>query len=118
MASLIKRGKIYYAKYWVGGKQRWVNLNTRSRPMAMDMLRKLEASLATGEDLPFPTKTPIPEVLSAYIAYMRAAKTKNTVKSELFYLRDIFGPTCPELDVSGQPGARKKKNMRKPASPL
>lgn len=24
MASLLRRGKIYYAKYWLGGKQRWV----------------------------------------------------------------------------------------------
>ena len=116
MASLIKRGKIYYAKYRLGKKQRMVCLHTRSRPMAMDMLRKLDCSLATGEDLPFPTKTPIPEVLSAYIAYMRAAKTKNTVKSELFYLRDIFGSICQALAVPEKPGTRKKKNMRRPTS--
>lgn len=116
MASLQKRGSVYYARYWLGKKQRMICLHTRSRPMAMDLLRKLECSLVTGDEFPLPTKTPIATVLSAYIAHMRAAKTKNTVKSELFYLRDVFGPLCPELDIPQKSGARKKKNMRRPAS--
>jgi hypothetical protein len=116
MASLLRRGKIYYAKYWLGGKQRWVNLKTRSRPFALEKLHELEASLAKGEDLRLPSKTPIPEVLSAYIAYMGAAKTKNTAKSELFYLRDIFGPICPEMDLPSRSGVKKVKNMRRPVS--
>lgn len=116
MASLVRRGKTYYAKYWVGKKQRWVNLKTKSRPLAMEQLHKMEATLIQGEELPLPTKTPLGRVLSAYIAHIHAAKTKNTAKSELFYLRDVFGPICPELDVPSWKGAKEKKNMRKPAA--
>jgi len=114
MASLQKRGSVYYARYWQGKRQRMICLHTRSRPLALEMLHKIESSLATGSELPLPSKTPIAEVLSAYIAHVRAAKTKNTAKSELFYLRDIFGPLCPELDAPHKAGAGKKKNMRKP----
>jgi integrase len=100
----------------VGKKQRWVNLKTKSRPLALEQLHKIEAALIKGEELPLPTKTPITEVLSAYIAHIHAAKTKNTAKSELFYLRDVFGPICPELDLSSHKGAKKAKNMRRSVS--
>ena len=116
MASLLRRGKIYYAKYWLGKKQHLVCLKTRSRPLALEKLHEIESSLAKGEELRLPSKTPIAQVLSAYIIYVFAAKTKNTAKSELFYLRDIFGPICPELDLPSRKGVKKTKNMRRPAS--
>lgn len=115
MASLLKRGNVYSAKYRLGKKQCMVCLHTRSRPMAMEKLRKIESGLATGGDLPLPSKTPLAEVLTAYIAHTRAEKTKNTVKCELFYLRDMFGPVCPELDVP-QLKDKRKKQSRKTAS--
>ena len=99
MASLTKRGRVYYARYWLGQKQRQVCLHTRSYPMAKEKLRQLESSLAQGSsELPLPSKTPIADVISAYVQHVRAAKTKNTAKSELYYLRDIFGPLCPDLE--------------------
>lgn len=114
MASLLKRGRVYYAKYRVGSKQRLISLQTRSRPLALDKLRKIESSLATGAELPLPTRTPLPEVLSAYVAHVRAAKTRNTAKSELYYLRDLFGPVCPELEEPVRPGP-KRTSRRRPA---
>jgi len=78
MASLLRRGKVYCAKYWLGKKQRLVCLKTRSRPLALEKLHEIEASLAKGEELPLPSKTPIGQVLSAYIAYVFAAR-KRTV---------------------------------------
>ena len=39
--------------------------------------------------------------MSAYVQHVRAAKTRTTVKSELYYyLRDIFGPVCPDLETA------------------
>ena len=38
MASLKKRGKTYYARYYVNGKQKAVCLNTSSYPMAKEKL--------------------------------------------------------------------------------
>ena len=39
MASLRKRGKVHYARYWLGEKQRIVCLHTKSYPMAKEKLR-------------------------------------------------------------------------------
>lgn len=98
MASLTKRGKVYYARYWLGKKQRQVCLHTKSYPMAKEKLRQLESSLAQGEELPLPSKTPVADVVSAYVQHVRAAKTRTMAKSEIYYLRDIFGPLCPDLE--------------------
>ena len=98
MASLTKRGKVYYARYWLGKKQRIVCLHTKSYPMAKEKLRQIESSLAQGAELPLPSKTPVADVVSAYVQHVRTAKTKNTAKSEIYYLRDIFGPICPDLE--------------------
>ncbi len=68
MASLKKRGKIYCARYYVNGKQKAVCLNTSSYPMAKEKLRAIESRLALGAESPMPTRTPLPEVLSAYIS--------------------------------------------------
>ena len=102
MASLEKRGKVYYARYWLGNRQRKVCLHTKSYPMAKEKLRQIESSLAQGAELPLPSKTPVAEVVAAYVQHVRAAKTKNTAKSEIYYLRDIFGPICPELEPTGK----------------
>ena len=55
MASLRKRGKKYYASYYVGGKEHRQALETTSYQVAKERLRNLEASLARGtldDDLP------------------------------------------------------------------
>lgn len=102
MASLQKRGKVYYARYWLGKKQRIVCLHTKSYPMAKEKLRQIESSLAQGDELPLPSKTAIADVVSAYVQHVRAAKTKTTARGEIYYLRNIFGPLCPELEPAGK----------------
>lgn len=107
MASLWKRDGIYYARYYVGGKQRSLSLDTTSHQAAMAKLRRFEIRLAErGEDA-VATKTPIADVVAAYIAHLRVAKTKAGLKSDLYYyyLRDVFGPLCPDLQAT-RPGAR------------
>jgi len=108
MASLFKRGKIYYARYWLGKKQRMVCLHTKSYPFAKEKLRQIETSLDQDTELPLPSKTSIADVVSVYVKHVQAARTKNTAKSEIYYLRDIFDPICPEL----QPTQKMKKNPK------
>ncbi|MCC6694856.1 MAG: site-specific integrase [Candidatus Hydrogenedentes bacterium] len=99
MASLWKRGKMYYARYYVAGQQRAVCLHTTSHQTAKEKLNRFEVRLSErGEDA-LPTKTPVVKVLEAYIAHIQVAKTKAGVRSDLYYLRDIFGPVCKELEV-------------------
>jgi hypothetical protein len=68
MACLWKRGKVYYARYYVGVRQRAVSLGTRSYRIARERLRELESSLALDFDTPLPTETAIAEVVAAHIA--------------------------------------------------
>lgn len=99
MASLKKRGDQYYAQYYVGGKQKRVNLDTTSLQIAKDKVRQIESSFHRGNDLPLPTKTPIAQVVTDYIEYMGTRKTARSVKKDIYYLRETFGPICPALTL-------------------
>lgn len=90
MASLKKRGSVYYAQYYVGGNQR-VSLQTDSYQVAKEKLRQIEANLARGEESPLPTRTPIAEVLTAYVEHIRARKTPKSAQTDIYYLREAFG---------------------------
>jgi integrase len=97
MACLKKRGEKYYAQYYVAGRQKRVGLDTDSYQLAKEKLRKVESALLRGSAMPLPTKTPIAEILSAYVAYMPTHKTARSVRADTFYLREMFGPICPAL---------------------
>lgn len=51
MASIWKRGKTYYARYYVGGRQKAICLGTSSYPVAKEKLRQLESKLAMGFEI-------------------------------------------------------------------
>ena len=57
MASLKKRGKFYYAQYYVGGRQKRVSLDTSSLQIAREKIRQLESARFKGEPNPLPTRT-------------------------------------------------------------
>ncbi len=97
MASLKKRGDSYYVQYYVGGKAKRQSLRTNSLQIAKEKLRQFESAQFRGEDLPFPSRTPIGEVVKDYVAHLRTVKTPRSVRSDLFYLRCMFGPVCEDL---------------------
>ena len=114
MAGLIKRGKKYYAVYQVAGKERRRALETTSYQVAKERLRNLEASLAGGTlDSDLPTKTPLAELVEAYVGHIRTTKTRNSIKVDTWYLRSIFGPICPALEDTGR--CRREKGRGKAA---
>ena len=90
MAGLFKRGKIYYAVYYVGGKERRKSLGTTSYQVAKTKLRKLESSIDSGKENQQPTKTPLPDIVSAYIDHMRTIKTKNGLRVDLLVSSGYF----------------------------
>lgn len=57
MASLIKRGKKYYAQYYIGGKPRRVSLKTTSIQVAKEKVRQIESAMLRQDDIPIPTRT-------------------------------------------------------------
>ena len=102
MACLRRRGSKYYAQYYVGRRQKRISLNTTSLQIAKDKLRQLESSLHRGEEAPLPTRTKIEEILQRYADHVRIAKTPKSAQTDIYYLRQVFGPICPALQVNSR----------------
>jgi hypothetical protein len=66
MASLKKRGPVYYIQFYVGTKQRRISTDTESYQLAEEKLRHFESAEARGEGSELPTKTAIGDVLTAF----------------------------------------------------
>jgi len=81
----------------VSGKIRRFSLHTDVAAIAKEKLRAFEQSLASGKGVLLPTRTAISEVLSGYIEHIRTYKTTSSLKNDLWYLREIFGPVCASL---------------------
>lgn len=111
MACLKKRGRTFYAQYYLGGKQRRVSLDTDSYQVAKEKVRKIESSLAAGGDNPLPTRTSIADVITKYVQHIRTIKTGKSAQTDIYYLRDAFGPICDALKITSRkpsPKARKR----------
>src|SRR5579871_2566585 len=101
MASLIERkfksGSVWYIQYWEGRKQKRERAH-ESKRIAEQKLRDFETAQAQGDaGVALPTRTPIAEVLSGYIEHIRTAKTAKSAQTDIYYLRDVFGPVCEGL---------------------
>jgi len=116
MAGLIQRGSVYYAVYYVGKKQKRVSLETDSLQVAKERIRQLESSLYRGDDSPLPTKTPIADVVAKYIEAMSGRKTANSIKRDLSYLREAFGPICPALVLKNVKVSEKRRSSKQPSA--
>ena len=114
MASLKRRGKIYYAQYYAGNKQKRVCLETTSLQIAKDKIRQIESALVRQVDIPLPTKTPIGEAVEAYIQHMKTMKTARSVVKDMSYLREVFGQVCPSLKIKNEKNSnRARKNYNR-----
>lgn len=102
MASLKRRGKTYYAQYYVGSRQRRVSLHTTSLQIAKEKIRQIESAQARGTDIPLPTRTPLAQVVKAYIEYLNTVKTPRNVQRDLYYLRSTFGEVCSDLELKNR----------------
>jgi len=111
MAGIILRGKVYYAVFYVGQKQKRVSLETSSLQLAKEKLRQLESSLYRGNDNPLPTKTPIATVVTKYIEYMATHKTTRSMQRDVSYLRKTFGPICTALALKNPKVSTKREKQ-------
>lgn len=114
MASLKKRGKAYYAQYYVNGQQKRVNLETTSLQIAKEKLREIESALFRDDDLPLSTKTPLGVILEKYISNLRGRTSGKNLQKVMTYLRSTFGQVCDSLKIRNQ--AIAKKAIKRPAS--
>jgi integrase len=102
MASLIQRGEVFYIQYCVSGKARRISTGTNVLQLAKEKLRQFESSLLRGSDSPLPTRTTIAQVVGAYARHIRSYKTPKSAQTDIYYLREAFGPICPELQITSR----------------
>ena len=67
MAGLIKRGKTYYAVFYLVGREERRSLGTGNYQIAKAKLIELERSLARGDDHVLPRETPTIDLVAEYI---------------------------------------------------
>jgi len=116
MASLVRRpdSSLYQIQFYCGGKIRRVSTGTPTLQIAKEKLRQFESAQARGEESPLPTRTPIAAIVAEYVKYMKATKTAKSAQTDTYYLREIFGKICPELETRRVPIAAGKKRPPKP----
>jgi integrase len=124
MASLINRNGFFYIQYCVSGKALRVSTGTDSLQLAKEKLRQFESAKLRGQDNPLPTRTPIAEVVAKYVQHIRTRKTAKSAQTDVYYLREAFGPICDELVITSrrvteasrkrhlQPGAKQDLRRR------
>ncbi len=112
MACLKKRGRKYYAQYYVGRRQKRISLNTTSLQIAKEKLRQLESSLHRGEEVPLPTRTKIEDIVQRYAEHVRTVKTPKSAQTDIYYLRQMFGPISPALQINSR--KRSVRAMKRP----
>ncbi len=111
MASLRKRGSTYYLSYYVSGREVRRSLDTDSLQIAKERQRQFESAEMRGEDNPLPTRTPIADIVTKYVNHIRTVKTAKSAQTDIYYLRDAFGPICEALQVTSRrlsPAAKKR----------
>ena len=65
--------------------------------------------------MPVPTRTPLPDILTAYVEHVRTVKTAKSAQTDVYYLRDVLGPVCEALKVTSRKvSAKAKKRPPKP----
>ncbi|MFT3785993.1 MAG: tyrosine-type recombinase/integrase [Tepidisphaeraceae bacterium] len=102
MAGLKQRGSNWYLTYYVGAQRRAVSLDTDNKKIALEKKRQFESAQLREDGNPLPTRTPVAEVVGRYVDYIRTRKTANSAQKDVYYLRDVFGAICPQLEVTSR----------------
>ncbi len=115
MASLLKRNQNYYIQWRIGKKIKRKSLQTESYQIAKEKLRNFESAQFMGEDIPLPTRTKLTEIIARYVDHIRVIKTAKSAQTDIYYLRGMFGPICPALEITSRKPSL--KTMKRPPKP-
>lgn len=80
--------------------------------MAKEKKRQFESSRARGGGSSLPTRTPVADVLSGYVQHLRASKTAKSAQTDVYYLRDLFGPICDGLKITSRKVGLKSRKCK------
>lgn len=118
MATLYKRGPIWWIKFHHRGRLFRKSLRTNNRQLARERSRSLETSVKDGGfALPAAsTRTPLGHALEEFCLYLRTTRTAKSAQTDVYYLRQLFGPACPAMWINARrpmsDGERKKRIAR------
>ena len=110
MASIYRRGNVWWVKYHLRGVRVQQSLNTTHERVARARKSQVEYRLATGA-LVMPSETPIRDFLEGFCQYLGSTCTRKSYKNDISYLRIFFGPICRSLEPSNT--CNKSKVLRK-----
>jgi len=97
MASIYRRGNVWWVKFHLKGVRIQQSLNTTHERVAQARKSQIEYRLATGT-LVMPSETSVGDFLEGFCQYLRGTRTRKSYKNDISYLRIFFGPVCPSLD--------------------
>jgi len=101
MASIYKRGKVWWIHYLVGGKSVAKSLRTTNERTALEKKKKIEA-LDVIDQLTQPSNTHIRNFLQSFCEYLLGTRPYKSAKNDMSYLRTFFGPSCPALELGSK----------------
>jgi hypothetical protein len=113
VASIFRRGGVWWIKYYLRGIPVQESLHTPSERVALDHKRQTEYKLST-HTLVLPTETPVAEFLEDYCHYLEGIRTRKSYKNDVSYLRLFFGPVCPALKPGNTCNRKKRLQKEKP----
>ncbi|MFC1636418.1 tyrosine-type recombinase/integrase [Planctomycetota bacterium] len=113
MASIYKRGKIWWIHYMLGDKSVSRSLKTSSERVALEKKKRFEALDVIGQ-LGQPSKTPIVPFLQSFCEFLEKTRIRKSAKNDISYLRSFFGPCCPALEL----GSNVPHKFRRPKQDL
>ncbi len=99
MASRILRDGNYHMQWYEGAKKRRRSLRTDSLQIAKEKVRQFESAQFAGHDCALPTRTPVGEIVAAYIENMKVRSHERSWSKDIAYLRAAFGECCDALTV-------------------
>lgn len=88
MASIYKRGRVWWVHYVVGGTSVCKSLKTNDERVALSKKKRLEA-LDITEQLPQPSNTPIEPFLQSFCEFLTSSRTRKSAKNDMSYLRSF-----------------------------
>ena len=101
MASIYKRGNVWWIHYHVGGQSVCRSLKTRSERVAEEKRKRLEA-LEVTDQLGQPSSTPIKPFLQDFCEFLLSTQTRKGAKNDISCLRQFFGPACKAMEFGSR----------------
>lgn len=73
-----------------------------SLQIAKEKIRQIETAQLGQDDIPLPTKAPLPDIIKKYLFHLKAHSSARNVQTVVSYLRGTFGDDRPSAARLGK----------------